>query len=251
MEMGIVEREEVVEKYLVIEDNLASDILSCDFSQSKVKFILNPLDYARQPHRVYLDQYLGSVKHVLFVGLNPGPWGMCQTGVPFGDVRQCREFLNISGHVTTPDSCPSKVKIKGFETTRREVSGERFWNFVKQKFVTADNFFKNCFVTNYCPLAFLRESGKNITPSEFSSDLRRLVYDYCDQALLETIHLLKCRIIVAVGKTAYDRLTKLKTVNNLEDLSLVYLMHPSPANPAANRDWGSSAHHTLAPLNLY
>ena len=99
------------------------------------------------------------------------------------------------------------------------MSGERFWNFVKQKFVTADNFFKNCFVTNYCPLAFLRESGKNITPSEFSSDLRTLVYDYCDQALLETIHLLKCRIIVAVGKTAYDRLIKLKTVNNPENFN--------------------------------
>lgn len=84
-----------------IESSLADDLVNIEFeSDSKVKFVLNPLDYAFDPHMKFLTKYLVGPRRVLFVGLNPGPWGMCQTGIPFGDVGQCKDFLNITGLIS-------------------------------------------------------------------------------------------------------------------------------------------------------
>ncbi len=47
--------------------------------------IYNPLAYARLPHETYIRRYITSTKRVLFLGMNPGPWGMAQTGVLWGD----------------------------------------------------------------------------------------------------------------------------------------------------------------------
>ena len=80
-----------------IERSLAEGLRKVDFSDSKVKYILSPLEYCSAPHLQYLEKYLRGPKPVLFLGLNPGPWGMGQTGVPFGEVTHCQTFLNISG----------------------------------------------------------------------------------------------------------------------------------------------------------
>ena len=53
---------------------------------SKVDTVYNPLVYAREPHNRYLELAGRAPKKVIFLGMNPGPWGMAQTGVPFGEV---------------------------------------------------------------------------------------------------------------------------------------------------------------------
>ena len=57
-----------------------------------VACVYNPLDYARRPYEQYLRTYGATPKRVLFLGMNPGPFGMAQTGVPFGDVASVRRF---------------------------------------------------------------------------------------------------------------------------------------------------------------
>ena len=49
---------------------------------SPVAYVYNPLEYARIPHDRYWAVYGKPPKEVVFVGMNPGPWGMVQTGVP-------------------------------------------------------------------------------------------------------------------------------------------------------------------------
>ena len=34
-------------------------------------------------------------KRVVFLGMNPGPFGMAQVGVPFGEVAAVRDWLRI------------------------------------------------------------------------------------------------------------------------------------------------------------
>merc|ERR1711936_687488 len=98
----------VVQRFWNIESALAEELFHLKYENSKVKYILNPLDYALDPHINFLKKCLSGPRRVMFVGLNPGPWGMCQTGIPFGDVDQCKHFLNVTGHVLKPENTPSK-----------------------------------------------------------------------------------------------------------------------------------------------
>lgn len=65
---------------LEIEKNLSDDLLTINYP-NEIAAVYNPLDYASQIHCAYMKKYLDSRKHVIFIGMNPGPWGMCQTGV--------------------------------------------------------------------------------------------------------------------------------------------------------------------------
>lgn len=73
---------ELVGKTLLnIEVQLAHRLMSIDFPE-KVKYVYNPLEYAINPHSKFVEQYANTgPKSVLFLGMNPGPWGMAQTGV--------------------------------------------------------------------------------------------------------------------------------------------------------------------------
>ena len=56
-----------------------------------VTHVYNPLEYAWDMHRAYLKRYGAGHPRTLLVGMNPGPFGMAQTGVPFGDAGMVRE----------------------------------------------------------------------------------------------------------------------------------------------------------------
>ena len=47
----------------------------------KVSYIYNPLEYAHETHSYYVKKYCNSYKTILFLGMNPGPFGMAQNGV--------------------------------------------------------------------------------------------------------------------------------------------------------------------------
>src|ERR671926_1271259 len=67
-----------------------------------VTHIYNPLDYAWPAYELYLRRYGSGRKRVLFLGMNPGPFGMVQTGVPFGQVAAVRDWLGIVARIDRP-----------------------------------------------------------------------------------------------------------------------------------------------------
>jgi single-strand selective monofunctional uracil DNA glycosylase len=199
--------------------------------------ILNPLEYAWERHLDYLERHAppGEVEAV-FVGMNPGPFGMAQTGVPFGSPDLVRDFLGISGPVRQPRRCHAERPIEGFEGKRTEVSGQRLWGAVRDCFGAPQEFFRRFFVLNYCPLVLQSESGANLTPDKASAEFMAECMAACDQHLAETLKVLRPKTVIGVGKWAEQRAAKVIAAHGL-DAKVASILHPSPASPAANKDW--------------
>ncbi len=196
--------------------------------------VYNPLEYARAPHELYLTRYGGGEKEVLLLGMNPGPFGMAQTGVPFGDVTMVREWLGISAAVTKPPDEHPKRPVLGFECHRSEVSGARLWGWARERFGTPERFFRRFFVANYCPLAFMEPSARNLTPDKLPAAEQQALFEACDEALRGIVRLLQPRIVVGVGGFAERRA---RAALAREDVTIGTILHPSPASPLANRGW--------------
>ncbi len=201
-------------------------------------YVYNPLVYARAPHEAYLDRYGCEPREILVLGMNPGPFGMAQTGVPFGDVEMVRSWLSISGPVAKPPREHLKRLVEGFACPRREVSGTRFWSFARDRFRTPEAFFTRFFVANWCPLAFLDAGGANRTPDKLPAAERRPVEAACDDALRAVARLLGIERVVGVGAFAAAR-ARLALVGR--PIRIDSIPHPSPASPVANRGWAAAA----------
>ncbi len=202
-----------------------------------VAYTYNPLAYAREPHEAYLTRYGQGPKRFVLLGMNPGPFGMAQTGVPFGDVGMVRDWLRISGKVQRPRSEHPRRPVLGFECPRCEVSGTRLWGWVKQRFETPERFFADFFVVNYCPLVFVEESGRNRTPDRLPPAERDALLQACDLALTEVAALLKPERVIGVGGFAERRA---REVLGPSGVTVSSILHPSPASPLANKDWAGS-----------
>ena len=199
-----------------------------------VTHVYNPLSYARRSHETYLERYGVNPVKVLLLGMNPGPFGMAQTGVPFGDVGMVRDWLGITAAVRRPEGEHPKRPVLGFECTRAEVSGSRLWGLARQRFGTPERFFQHFFVANYCPLVFLEASGRNRTPDKLSADERAPLFEACDAALRKTALALQPRFLVGVGAFATRRAKASLADSGIE---VVSILHPSPASPLANQGW--------------
>jgi single-strand selective monofunctional uracil DNA glycosylase len=209
--------------------------------------VYNPLNYARDPAGQYLDKAGKNNKEVLFLGMNPGPWGMAQTGVPFGTVNMVRDWMKIEGAVGKPAREHPKRPILGFDVKREEVSGSRFWGWARDRFGSADQFFSRFFVANYCPLVFMEQSGRNRTPDKLPSAEKRELFRLCDQALRQVVLTLAPKLVIGIGKFAEDR-----AISALEefDIRIGRVLHPSPASPLANRGWAPQAEIQLVQLGV-
>lgn len=230
-------------------------VSSLDFSRDDIT-VYNPLEYAWEPHENYLRRYASTQKEVVFLGMNPGPWGMAQTGVPFGDVEAVRDWMGISGNVDAPAHEHPARPILGFSTTRGEVSGSRLWGYMKERFGAAENFFSSNTVLNYCPLVFMETSGRNLTPDKLPKGDRMKLEQVCDDYLADMLHLLKPRVAVGVGKYAQKKLSQViagKAFVSTEDRvpSIGWVLHPSPASPAANRGWAQQAEKQLSEQGIW
>jgi single-strand selective monofunctional uracil DNA glycosylase len=218
---------------LQIKQNLIAELNELQFSLP-VAYVYNPLVYAREPHDLYLSRYGGGVKEVVFVGMNPGPWGMTQTGVPFGEIDLVRNWLCIEGLVEKPPREHPKKQVDGFFCRRSEVSGRRLWGLFRERFETAERFFARFFVVNYCPLLFLDVDGRNITPDKLRTADQKPLLTACDKALRLTIEQLAPKQVIGVGNFAQVQLQNaLRGMN----VSIGKILHPSPASPAANNGW--------------
>ncbi len=212
-----------------------------------VATVYNPLEYAWPMHRTYLARFGRPGTPVLLVGMNPGPWGMAQTGVPFGEVAAVRDWLGLSGAVGRPAREHPKRPVEGFACRRREVSGQRLWGWARDTFRTPERFFSRFFVYNYCPLLFLEASGRNRTPDRLPSAERRPLEEACDRALRRTVEALDSRVVVGVGAFAAERARR---ALGRTDIRFGRILHPSPASPAANRGWAAQVAEQLARLGV-
>ena len=216
-----------------ITDDLLEALKPLEFGPP-VTHIYNPLTYARSAYDEYLKRYGRRPKEVLLLGMNPGPWGMVQTGIPFGEIDAVSGWLGIGPHRGAPRMFHPKRPVEGFLCKRHEVSGKRLWGWAENTFGTPENFFRRFFVANYCPLMFLEEGGRNRTPNQLPLAERKTLLAPCDQALLETVRYFQPRHVVGIGAFAADRA---KAALKGLDVTVGRITHPSPANPKANRGW--------------
>ncbi len=212
-----------------------------------VTHVYNPLRYAWRAHEAYLRRYGQGRRRVLLVGMNPGPFGMAQTGVPFGDVTMVRDFLGIHEPVRKPDREHPKRPVFGFDCRRPEVSGTRLWGWIRDRYGTADAFFRDFFVANYCPLVFMEDSARNRTPDRLAPEERARLFDVCDRALAAIVGVLQPDIVIGIGGFAERRAREA-----LPEFGgrIGGLLHPSPASPLANRDWPGQVDAQLERLGV-
>lgn len=218
------------------------DTLSFDYP---VAYVYNPLDYAWKSHRAYLEKYGDRKSRVLLIGMNPGPWGMAQTGIPFGEVNAVRDFLGIDESVAQPIRVHPNRPIQGLACPRSEVSGRRLWSWAKERYGTAEEFFRSFFVLNYCPLCFMEEGGKNRTPDKLNPIERNEVFELCDSALRKIVELLEPSKIVGIGGFAMKRTMQALNRDDIESI-----LHPSPASPMANRGWAPQIETQLEAMGV-
>lgn len=212
-----------------------------------VTHVYNPLEYAAAPHAGYVRAYATNRKRVIFLGMNPGPFGMAQTGVPFGDVKMVRDWLGLDGAVGKPRREHAKRPVLGFECPRSEVSGSRLWGAVAAHYRTPRRFFARHYIANYCPLVFLEESGRNRTPDKLPAREREPLFGACDRHLRRLVEVLEPEWLIGIGAFAAARAREAVGEGAVR---IGRIVHPSPANPGAQRDWGGTARRELEALGV-
>lgn len=222
-----------------------------------VTHVYNPLVYAGGMYDAYLSRFgLETPREVMLVGMNPGPWGMAQTGVPFGEVGFVRDWMGLMPPVDMPIGKPArehpKRVVEGLECGRSEVSGSRVWGWAQARWGAAENFFERFFIHNYCPLIFLEESGRNRTPNRLKKAERDALFEPCDRALAEMVDYYQPTYLLGIGNFAQKRI---KSALKYRDKGaptpiLGRILHPSPASPKANRGWAKQAEAELAEVGV-
>lgn len=197
-----------------------------------VAFVYRPLDYAREVVRAYVEAYGEGPKEMLLLGMNPGPFGMGQTGVPFGEVSLVRDWMKLGGEIRAPKTVHPKRPVLGFSCTRSEVSGKRLWGAIATRHPDPRTFFRRAFVLNYCPLLFVSESGANVTPDKLPRETRARLEAVCDAHLTDVLAILRPRVLFGVGQYAGKALERVACGRPVH-----VVPHPSPASPQANRGW--------------
>uniref|UniRef100_A0A8U8CIZ3 Uracil-DNA glycosylase-like domain-containing protein n=1 Tax=Geospiza parvula TaxID=87175 RepID=A0A8U8CIZ3_GEOPR len=234
------EAEGVAGRFLALQRALSERLRALPPPGPPVALVYAPLEYAWEPHRSFVRRFLRGPKAVLFLGMNPGPFGMAQTGVPFGEAWHVREWLRVSGAVRRPPREHPKRPVLGLRCPRAEVSGARFWGLVRSLCPDPRAFFRHCFVHNLCPLLFLAASGRNVAPPELRAAERERLLAPCGAALAAAVRALRVRLVVALGRVA-----ELRARRALRDAGLAvpvaWIPHPSPRNPRANRGWEGEA----------
>jgi len=213
-----------------------------------VTHVYNPLAYAWDGHELYLRKFGNGPKRIVFLGMNPGPFGMVQTGVPFGEINAVRNWLGIQCAISKPKSEHPKRPVTGFACARSEISGQRLWGLFAERFGTAHDFFAQHIVLNYCPLAFVEQTGRNRTPDKLPASEQEKLFKACGEHLSAAIEALQPEWVIGIGNFALKRA---EHVLGKQSIKLGCILHPSPASPAANRDWAEVAQRQLRQLGVW
>jgi len=242
-------------KALIAAANRLSDAVDSLQFGLPVTHVYNPLGYARLAHHHYLRMARPESTRVLFLGMNPGPWGMAQTGVPFGQIDAVKDWIGIDAVIEKPEHEHPKRLVEGLACKRSEVSGQRLWGLFRQRFSTAEAFFQEHFVVNYCPLVFMESTGRNRTPDKLPPHERSPLDEVCDEHLRSVIKILKPTFLVGVGAYAEGCLKRaVANLDNDDDADtpvVTRILHPSPASPAANKGWQAIATKELMTAGIW
>lgn len=227
---------------------LSDDVDALNFAEP-VTHVYNPLRYAWDAHQQFITRFARRRKRVLFLGMNPGPWGMAQVGVPFGEVAHVRDWIGIHAEIGKPEHEHPKRPIDGFACTRSEVSGRRLWSYIAERFDSPEAFFADHYVINYCPLMFMEESGRNRTPDKLPAAEQTPLTAICDAHLQTALEIMRPEWLVGVGAYARDRAQTI--LDGRDDVKVGMVLHPSPASPAANRGWAAAAEKQLTEQQIW
>ena len=219
---------------------------NCEHCKSKIikdndniEFAYNPLNYAWEPHKKYLENYGSLGAKTIVMGMNPGH-GMGNTGIPFGCPEKVSKYLNITGlKVKEPVKVHPKRRINGLECEKPEISGKRILGLIEDIYGPPKNAFKNVFVLNHFPLWMFNSAGQNITPDKLKKSSAEDIFKICNKYLSDIINMLNAKKIIGVGKYANKMAHIAIKENNLEGIIIEEIPHPSPANPLANKDKGA------------
>lgn len=214
-----------------------------------VRTVYNPLQYAWPMVEAYTRRFGDTTKRTLLFGMNPGPWGMAQTGVPFGEVAAVCDFLQLDAPISKPEVEHPKRSIEGLACKRSEVSGRRVWGLIEERFGTPDAFFADTYIANFCPLVFMADSGRNITPDKLPIAEREPLVEACRLHMERVLDALRPQIVVGVGVWAEAQAQV--CCQGRPGVSVGRILHPSPASPAANRDWAGQAMRQLVELGVW
>ena len=225
------------EKIIRITRRLVRELEPLKFSDP-IACVYNPLVYARRAHEEYIRRYARKGVESVLLGINGGPFGMAQTGVPFGEVNHVRDWLKIEEKIEKPPQEHPKRPILGFDCSRSEVSGARLWAWAKETYGRPERFFRQFYILNFCPLIFMEESGRNLTPDRCPAPQRARLFEICTRALREMVEHLGPRRVIGVGNFAQGRAEE---CFEGMDVEIGKVLHPSPRSPAANRGWAEAA----------
>lgn len=226
--------------------DLAARLSRMRFSEP-VTHVYNPLRYAGPMVEAYLRRYGDGRRRALLLGMNPGPWGMAQTGIPFGEVSAVRDWMKLAAPISAPRREHPKRPVHGLKCERNEVSGARLWGWARARYGTPRRFFNTFFVGNYCPLCFLESSGRNRTPDKLPAEEARPLFEVCDDALRKIVSIVRPRYAIGIGVFAEKRL---RTVLGADGPAIGRILHPSPASPMANRGWAERATAELRAIGV-
>lgn len=242
------------EQLLDASRTLADDLAPLRFS-TPVSHVYNPLDYAWAPYEAYVRRFAVGPRRIVLLGMNPGPFGMMQTGVPFGEVAAVRDWMGLSAPVAAPAEMHPRRPIEGFACRRSEVSGRRMWEWANRRWGSAERFFSDAFVLNYCPLVWLEASGRNRTPVQLPAAELGPVYQACDRHLARALTALQPEWAIGIGGFAEKRLRTVLEGGDIDSalarsIRIAQILHPSPASPAANRGWAEAVDAQLQALGI-
>ena len=215
---------------------LSADMNALSFAPP-VAFTYNPLEYAWEGHEAYIRRFGAGRKDVLYLGMNPGPFGMAQTGVPFGEIAAVTLWMGITASIGQPPATHPKRPVQGFNCPRSEVSGRRLWGLFEEMYGTAEAFFSQAYVANYCPLIWMSESGANIPPTQLPKEQVAQIDAACQRHLCRIIEILQPRCLIGVGGYALKQLELAAASLPDMNFTLGTILHPSPASPSANKHW--------------
>ena len=235
------------EQLIAAAKELCHEVGELEFA-SPVAYTYNPLDYAWEGHEAYIRKFGAGPKEVLYLGMNPGPFGMAQTGVPFGEIAAVTLWMGITASVGSPEKTHPKRPVQGFSCPRSEVSGRRLWGLFEEMYGTAENFFKRAYVANYCPLIWMEESGANITPTQLPKSQVEALDAACQRHLVRLIEILQPRVLIGVGGYALKQLELAAAALPGKEFTLGTILHPSPASPIANKYWPARPKEQIAQI---
>lgn len=193
-------------------------------------YVYHPWVYASDPFARFLDTY-GPRQPLdgLLLGLNPGPRGMTQTGVPFADPTTAITHLGLTGQVNAPGGTHPGVPVTGFDSKKQEGSAAAVSALMCQRWGSVADYYQSRYVMNFCPLLMLDDDGKNITPADLrvTHPAMRPLRDLCDAYLACVVWLYQPKWVITLGNYTEKRMKHVLKRTGLSGIQTNGLLHPS------------------------